>query len=125
MLDTFFRIDNLQEFINQVRNDVVHIFLLSYKNSRHFIEKYNDSLLSEQDIRYEMSNFTHIKNNEIFFDGEQRDNLVKAIYQTLVFKILSKLVDDGILELCWDDEIMNFTWRKKKYARISKVIKIK
>jgi hypothetical protein len=33
---------------------------------------------------------------------------------------MSKLVDEGVLELCWDNEAMNFIWRKKKYARIKK-----
>jgi hypothetical protein len=65
----------------------------------------------------------YTKNSEIFFDGEQEDNLIRAVYQMLVFKILSKLVDDGILELCWDAESVNFMWRKKKYARVNKIKK--
>lgn len=123
MLSSLYHIDNLEEFKQKIRSDAIEIFLLSYKESKHFIEKYNDQLISIDDVQCELKNYIFIKNNEYYIDNEQIENVTRSVYQQLVFKILSKLVDDGILEMCWDSEMASFIWRKKKYARIGKIKK--
>jgi hypothetical protein len=51
------------------------------------------------------------------------ERIIKVLYKDLVEKILNKLVDDGILEMCWDDSKMEIIWRKKKGVHVSKRIK--
>jgi hypothetical protein len=121
MLDTFQRIDNLPAFIHEIKKEAIKTFLLSYKNSEVFLNKYDNKLLSDRDVEFELRPYLVIKNHCYYIDYEQIDTLLKVVYQQLVFKILNKLVDDGILEMCWDSLTMNFIWRKKKYARLSKI----
>lgn len=124
MLDTFQKIDDLEEFHNKIKHEAIRCFLLSYKNSKDFIDTYNKSLLKSEEVEFEARNYLTKRNDAYYIDSEQLDNLIKDVYKILVFKVLSKLVDEGIFELCWDSEAMNFLWRKKKYARINKWKKI-
>jgi hypothetical protein len=121
MLETYQRIDNLPAFVHNIKKEAIKTFLISYKDSEVFISRYNDKLLSDSDIEYEMRPYLVIKNYGYYIDCEQIEPLLKDVYQQLVYKILNKLVDAGILEMCWDDSLMNFIWRKKKYARLNKI----
>jgi hypothetical protein len=120
MLDTFQKIDDLQEFNNKIKHEAIRCFLMSYKNSKEFIDTYNNTLLKIEDVEFEAKTYLMKKSDGYYIDSEQIDNLIRDVYKFLVFKILSKLVDEGIFELCWDSDTMNFLWRKKKYARINK-----
>jgi hypothetical protein len=121
MLETFHKIDNMNDFVEKIKKDTIQTFLISYKDSKDFITKFNKDLLTSDDVEYEMKPFLIVKNNYYYIDNEQIETLIKNTYQQLVFKIMSKLVDAGVLELCWDSCIMNFVWRKKKYSRLNKV----
>lgn len=120
MLDSLCKIEDVSVFVEEIKKEAVNSFLLSYKNSKNFINKFNSSLLSNSDVMYEIKNYIVIKNSEYYIDGDQKELLIYDVYKQLVYKIMSKLVDEGILELCWDSTVMNFFWRKKKYARVNK-----
>jgi len=121
MLETLQKIDNLPEFIHDIKKEAIKTFLISYKDSEVFINKYDKKLLSDNDVEIEMRPYLIVKKYEYYIDSEQIDSLLKDVYQQLVFKILNKLVDENVLEMCWDADLMNFMWRKKKYARINKI----
>jgi hypothetical protein len=121
MLETFQRIDNLPEFIHGIKKEAIKTFLMSYKDSEVFISRFDDNLLSDADVEFEMRPYLTIKNYGYYIDREQIELLLKDVYKQLVYKILNKLVDAGVLEMCWDDTLMNFIWRKKKYARLNKI----
>jgi hypothetical protein len=120
-METDMLIDNLPEFVHNVKKEAIKTFLISYKDSRIFISRYDDKLLNDRDIEYEMQPYLVKKNFMYYIDDDQIEILLKDVYQQLVYKILSKLVDAGILEMCWDNSLMNFIWRKKKYARLNKI----
>ena len=123
MIETFQRIDNLPEFIHNIKKEAIKTFLLSYKDSEVFISKYNTGLIKDDDVEFEMRPYLVVKNYGYYIDSEKIETLLKDVYQQLVYKILNKLVDEGILEMCWDQDLMNFVWRKKKYARLNKIKK--
>ncbi len=124
MLDSLCKIENISEFLEQIKKEALETFLVSYKHSSDFIKKYNKNLISNNDVMYELKGYIINKNNEWFIESCHIDNVIKEVYKYLVYKIMSKLVDEGVLELCWDNEAMNFIWRKKKYARIKKWKKV-
>jgi hypothetical protein len=124
MIYTYQIIDNLPNFIHNIKKEAIKTFLLSYKESDVFINKYDSNLLSDNDIEYEMKPYLIVKNYYYYINYEQIENILKAVYQQLVYKILNKLVEEGILEMCWDVPLMNFIWRKKKYSRLNKIKKL-
>jgi len=54
---------------------------------------------------------------------EDIEKAIKTLYKELVEKVLNKLVDEGILEMCWDPEKMEILWKKKKGIHVSRRIK--
>ena len=40
--------------------------------------------------------------------------LEKEIYKDFVEIVLGKLVDDGILSMCWNSETMEIVWKNNK-----------
>lgn len=117
MLDTHQKIDNIDLFNIQLKKDAIRTFLISYKDSVDFLAKYNDDLLTYKDIEFASKRFIILLDNEYYIDKEDVNLLIKELYNQLVFKVLSKLVDEGKLELCWDDERLDFIWRKKRRNR--------
>ncbi len=103
-------LDNIPDFILYIRKEVLLTFKLSYKKSKMFLDKYDKSLLTDDDIEYELSQFISVKNNMYYIDNEHVEILLKIVYQQLVYKIINILVDDGILQMCWDSDKMDFVW---------------
>jgi hypothetical protein len=54
---------------------------------------------------------------------EDIEKIIKNVYKELVEKILNKLVDEGILEMCWDCDKMEVIWKKKKGVHVTRRIK--
>lgn len=42
------------------------------------------------------------------------EKVLCALSNILLYKMLSRLVDDGVLELCWSKDAENFVWRVKE-----------
>lgn len=120
-----YNIHNITYFFNYVRKEATNTFLMSFSKSKEFIELYEDSLLTDEMVKLECNKhiFVNPENSEDFLIFcEDIEKIIKVLYKELVEKILSKLVDDGILEMCWDSEKKEVIWRKKKGIHVSRRI---
>jgi len=113
----FDRIENMNDFYLDVIDQAVKTFIMSYYKSMLFIKRYNKNLLTVKDAIYESSILVYKIKNHTYILANNKEKLIKNLYNLLVTRIMNKLVDDGILELCWSNN--DFLWRKKKKANIS------
>jgi hypothetical protein len=120
-----YNIHNINYFRNYVKKEATNTFLVSFSKSKEFIELYEESLLTDDLVKIECNKHIFINpdnSEDLLIFNEDIEKIIKALYKELVEKILNKLVDDGILEMCWDAEKMEIIWRKKKGIHVSRRI---
>ena len=54
------------------------------------------------------------EDQNLFITDEDYTSLVLSVSNDMVGSFLNKLVDDGLLEMCWDPKIDEFIWRSKE-----------
>jgi hypothetical protein len=116
----FQAVEDIERLKERILQETINIFTSSYAESILFINSRTD-LISIDDVTYELNNHISYTDGVYYVDYDEIDNFViKSLYNTLVVRVMNKLVDDGILELCWDGVTSNFVWRKKKRSDINK-----
>lgn len=116
----FQAVEDIDKLKSKILQETIDIFISSYADSVLFINSRTD-LINIDDVTYELHNYINYTDGVYYVDYDEIDNFViKSLYNTLVVRVMNKLVDDGILELCWDNESSNFLWRKKKRSNINK-----
>lgn len=63
--------------------------------------------------------------DDIFIMKSHIEDTVKALSNEIIYKFLSNLVNDGILEMCWDSDFNQFIWRSRVIEKIPKAKKPK
>jgi hypothetical protein len=103
---------DLNEFSNFLRKESERIFRLSYKNTD-IGNNYTKSMLSITDIRLIIKPYTSRKDHIYQIDCMFKEIILKEINSLMVYRSLSKMSNDGLIELCWDADLYDFVWRTK------------
>jgi hypothetical protein len=120
------KINNRIYFLNFVRKEATNTFLVIFQKTQEFIDIYEECLLSDDLVQFEVNKyiFENPDNpSQLLVYEDDIEKIIKNIYRELVEKILNKLVDVGILEMCWDSKSSEVIWRKKKGVHVSRRIK--
>jgi hypothetical protein len=120
------KINNRIYFLNFVRKEATNTFLVIFQKTQEFIDIYEECLLSDDLIQFEANKyiFENPDNpSQLFVYEDDIEKIIKNIYRELVERVLNKLVDAGILEMCWDNKLSEVIWRKKKGVHVSRRIK--
>jgi len=65
----------------------------------------------------------------VFYDNEENetyilkiniDDIIKTLANQIIANFLGRLVDKGILEMCWDSKFNEFIWRVKQQPKAKK-----
>ena len=113
MKDTLQVIDDIQEFKDSVRNNVYKTFLLSFLHTPFFLDQYDEDLLTDEIIDYWVNQFIiEAEGNYVIYDSKWL-RLEKEMYKDFVEAVMGRLVDDGLLEMCWDSDLGKVVWKKE------------
>ena len=112
MKDTLQVIEDIEEFKCSVREHVFKTFLLSFLRNPIFIAQYEEELLTEEMVEYWVFQFIDAEQGYFAIYDSKLTKLERELYKDFVEAVMGKLVDDGILSMCWDDEIEKIVWKK-------------
>ena len=114
MKNTLQVIDDLEEFKFSIRNNVFKTFLLTFLKSNTLLKHYDEDLLTTDIIDFWTNQYIKRKKSIYYIYDSDVIKLEKEIYTEFVEIVLGKLVDDGILEMCWDSDIGSVVWKNNK-----------
>lgn len=111
--------------MNYIRIEATNTFLMTFQNTKEFIDTFEDTLLTDKIVLYEANRyiFENPEGENWLIYHEDIEKVIKIVYKELVEKVLNKLVDEGILEMLWDTDKMEVIWKKKKGVHVSRRIK--
>ena len=114
-------IKNIKYFTNFIRIEATNTFLMTFQNTKEFIDIFEDTLLTDSIVMYEANRyiFENPEGEDWLIYQEDIEKVIKIVYKELVEKVLNKLVDEGILEMLWDSSKMEVIWKKKKGVHVS------
>jgi hypothetical protein len=118
-------IKSINYFLNYIRIEATNTFLMTFQNTKEFIDTFEDTLLTDKIVLYEANRyiFENPEGENWLIYHEDIEKVIKIVYKELVEKVLNKLVDEGILEMLWDTDKMEVIWKKKKGVHVSRRIK--
>lgn len=112
MKDTLQVIEDIEEFKYSVRNHVFKTFLLSFITNEFFLNHYEESLLTEQMVDYWVNQFVKKECGHYAIYDSKLIKLEKELYKDFVEAIMGKLVDSGLMNMCWESETEQIVWMK-------------
>lgn len=112
MKDTLQVIEDLEEFKYSLKSHVFKTFLLSFMHSEFFLDQYEEDLLTEEIICYWVKKFIIKEHGNFAIYDSALLKLEKELYKEFVESIMGKLVDKGILLMCWDSDTEKIVWKK-------------
>lgn len=105
-------------FLCDIKKDVITTFLTAFSESDDFINVYDESLLSVSVMEFWLDHFSIVRNGEDYYMLiKDRERLRLCLYKELTEKVLSKLVDNGVLLMMWDNKKKRVFWKKKELAK--------
>lgn len=120
-------IDDLEDFLLYIKSESFKVFLrkmltiskdLYNTEDQIFItEKEKDFIekrLDDYEILYDIERYVlDGENNTLYIYKEDTVNIIMRIANDMVSNFLNNLVEENILEMCWDPNNNEFMWRMK------------
>lgn len=113
---------DLNEFISWLRQQSLNLALMQIgKNFFDDPQKYvgiwedpDDEDLSEDDVFDEIIPYLFVDDNDqdkFYLLSKDAQKALGEVTNKLIYVFLNELVDEGVLEMCWNDETNDFMWR--------------
>ena len=70
--------------------------------------------LTDDDVVEELSQVLYVEKGakgDFYIKSQDASDLIGNLTGKLIYVFLNHLVDDGVLEMCWNSETDNFMWR--------------
>jgi hypothetical protein len=107
-------IEDINEFKFTIRNNVLKTFLLTFLKSSTILDQYDEDLLTVEILDFWIGQYIKKKKKLHYIQDSDVMKLEKEIYKDFVEMVLGKLVDKGILVMCWDSDIGSVVWKNTK-----------
>lgn len=110
---TAVNVGDINVFANKVRETVLKTFLLTFHYDERFIDVYDESLLTAATVRFWIDYHTFFDDNGSLMIYEYDVAILERnIYIEFIEALMSRLVDNGVLKMCWDSDKEQVTWEK-------------
>lgn len=107
-------ISNLQEFVNDIKINAFNITLSKLLNNKFLFDNISDDYIdsfSPNILDFELRKFIKTNQNDEFTIFKKDINkLIISLSNEITSHILSKMVDNGKLSLCWDKTSKDFVF---------------
>lgn len=124
------KITNMEGFVEYVKKRAWENFTI--KVARHFSDKKDikkieldtDDIGDDEDlpldvIMYELRRFVFYGNEkETFILKHNIEDIIKSLANHIIAKFMGRLVDQGVLDMCWDSKFNEFIWRPKVHKDV-------
>jgi hypothetical protein len=111
-----FQIDNMDEFVKEIKEKTFEFYLSSYTNQEDFIRVHQEDKLTDKIVVFWVNHFSFFSDsgNRVIFSTDY-DDLLSRVYKEYCQCMMNKLVDDGYFNLMWDNKKKIVYWKKVRY----------
>ena len=110
-----FQINDMNEFIKEIKQETFRCYISSYKNWEDFIRVHDESRLTDKLVLFWVDHFSFVNENgsRVIHSSDYEDLLIR-VYKEYCECMLNKLVDNGCFSLMWDSKKKIVYWKKNR-----------
>lgn len=111
-----FHINNMDEFVEDIKQKTFKFYLSSYANQDEFINVHQENKLTNNIVLFWVDYYSFLSENgsRLIFSYDY-DDLMSRVYKEYCQCMMNKLVDEGKFRLMWDNKKKIVYWKKVRY----------